>query len=63
MAGSLAHNNSSPFEPLSSAYDAWFEEEGKLIFAIEVKAFKKVLALLPRPWLEVGVGSGNYISS
>jgi len=60
MAGSLAYNNSSLFDPLSSAYDAWFEEKGKLIFAIEVKAFKKVLALLPKPWLEVGVGSGRF---
>jgi len=51
---------SSPFNDLAAAYDAWFEEEGKLIFAIEVKAFQEVLTLLPKPWLEVGVGSGRF---
>jgi len=50
----------SPFDALASAYDAWFEDEGKLIFATEVKAFKGVLPLLPKPWLEVGVGSGRF---
>lgn len=50
----------SPFDELASAYDAWFEEEGKLIFAIEVRAFQKILASLPKPWLEVGVGSGRF---
>lgn len=53
-------NNSSPFDTLASAYDAWFEGEGKLIFQTEVKAFQKVLARLPKPWLEVGVGSGRF---
>jgi SAM-dependent methyltransferase len=52
--------NTSPFDSLALAYDAWFEEEGKLIFAIEVKAFREVLPLLPKPWLEVGVGSGRF---
>jgi len=60
MAGSMVYSNNSPFDILASVYDAWFEEEGKLIFAIEVKAFQKVLALLPKPWLEVGVGSGRF---
>jgi SAM-dependent methyltransferase len=48
------------FDSLSSIYDAWFAEQGKLIFAIEVNAFEKVLPSLPRPWLEVGVGSGRF---
>jgi len=48
------------FDSLASAYDAWFDEEGKLIFAIEAKAFQEVLPLLPKPWLEVGVGSGRF---
>ena len=50
----------SPFDNLASAYDAWFEDEGKLIFAIEVEAFRKILPSLPEPWLEVGVGSGRF---
>jgi SAM-dependent methyltransferase len=49
-----------PFDNLASEYDAWFEGGGKLIFAIEVKAFQNILPLLPKPWLEVGVGSGRF---
>ncbi|HEX76175.1 MAG TPA: class I SAM-dependent methyltransferase [Dehalococcoidia bacterium] len=49
-----------PFDSLASVYDAWFEREGKSIFAIEVQAFQEVLPSLPRPWLEVGVGSGRF---
>jgi SAM-dependent methyltransferase len=59
MAG-LTEYSDSPFNSLASAYDAWFEDEGRLIFAIEVKAFRTVLSLLPKPWLEVGVGSGRF---
>jgi len=50
----------SPFDDLALDYDAWFEKEGRLIFAIEVSALREVLASLPRPWLEVGVGSGRF---
>lgn len=50
----------SPFDAMVSSYDAWFENEGKLIFDIEVSAFQKVTPQLPRPWLEVGVGSGRF---
>jgi SAM-dependent methyltransferase len=53
-------NGESPFDSLATAYDRWFEEKGRLIFEIEVRAFQKVLASLPRPWLEVGVGSGRF---
>ena len=48
------------FDNLAIAYDNWFDEEGKLIFAIEVRAFQEVLNSLPKPWLEVGVGSGRF---
>ena len=48
------------FDPLALAYDSWFDKEGKVIFDIEVRAFQEVLASLPRPWLEVGVGSGRF---
>jgi SAM-dependent methyltransferase len=59
MAGLTDHSD-SPIDSLASTYDAWFEEEGKLIFDIEVSAFKEVLHLLPKPWLEIGVGSGRF---
>jgi len=48
------------FNSLASDYDAWFEQEGRLIFASEVEALRPVLSLLPRPWIEVGVGSGRF---
>jgi SAM-dependent methyltransferase len=48
------------FNSLASHYDAWFEKEGRLIFASEVEALRKVLPLLPKPWIEVGVGSGRF---
>jgi len=48
------------FNSLASAYDAWFEGKGKPVFAIEVQAFKEVLSLLPKPWLEIGAGSGRF---
>jgi SAM-dependent methyltransferase len=48
------------FDSLAWAYDAWFEQEGKLIFALEVEALKQVLPLLPKPWIEVGIGSGRF---
>ncbi len=60
MASLMGHRNGSLFDSLAESYDAWFEEDGKRIFAIEVRAFQEVLILLPKPWLEVGVGSGRF---
>jgi len=48
------------FDSLASGYDAWFEEEGRLIFASEIEALRQALPLLPKPWIEVGVGSGRF---
>jgi SAM-dependent methyltransferase len=48
------------FNSLAPDYDAWFEQEGRLIFVSEVEALRPVLSLLPRPWIEVGVGSGRF---
>jgi SAM-dependent methyltransferase len=50
----------SPFDDLAQEYDAWFDKEGSLIFPIEVEAFKSLLPTLPKPWLEIGVGSGRF---
>jgi len=60
MADLTVYSNDSLFDSLATVYDAWFEEEGKLVFAIEVEALQGVLPLLPVPWLEVGVGSGRF---
>ena len=42
-------------------YDAWFETpRGAAIFAAELDAFQPLMIGLPRPWLEVGVGTGRF---
>ena len=56
MSGSKIH----AFDSLARAYDSWFEQEGGLIFALEVEALKQVLPLLPKPWIEIGIGSGRF---
>lgn len=48
------------FDSLAWAYDSWFEEEGRLTFVSEVEALKQVLSLVPKPLIEVGVGSGRF---
>jgi SAM-dependent methyltransferase len=53
----------SPFDDLAMEYDAWFDSEGSLIFLSETRAFKSLLSFLPRPWLEIGVGSGRFAHS
>ena len=60
IATSSINPKASPFDHLASDYDAWFEGEGKLTFDIEVQALQEVLPFLPKPWLEVGVGSGRF---
>ena len=60
MKRSLVNAETLPFDNLALDYDAWFEREGKIIFAVEVRAFQEALPSLPKPWLEVGVGSGRF---
>jgi SAM-dependent methyltransferase len=50
----------SPFDELAKEYDAWYDGEGSRIFINEVQAFQPLLPALPRPWLEIGVGSGRF---
>lgn len=52
--------NYSPFNELAQEYDAWFDGDGSLIFFNEVQAFRALLPSLPKPWLEIGVGSGRF---
>ncbi len=54
---------STPFDRYASDYDAWFDGEGRLTFAIELQAFQQLLPRLPKPWLEIGVGSGRFAQS
>jgi len=60
ITGIKGKNFSSPFDDLAPEYDAWFDREGSLIFSIETRAFKTLLPALPKPWLEVGIGSGRF---
>jgi len=50
----------SPFDELAQEYDAWFDGDGSLIFSNEVHAFETLLPSLPKPFLEIGVGSGRF---
>lgn len=53
-----------PFERHARRYDAWFDHErGRRIFPVEVACLRKILYDLPRPWLEVGVGTGRFASA
>lgn len=50
----------SPFDSLAEAYDSWYDGKGRLAFEIELAALRPLLAELPKPWLEVGVGTGRF---
>ena len=49
------------FDQNAASYDAWYDTpKGAAIFAEEVATLRPLLYGLPRPWLEVGVGSGRF---
>ena len=49
------------FDEQADRYDAWYDTPaGARAFAEEVGALRPLLAGLPRPWLEVGVGTGRF---
>jgi ubiquinone/menaquinone biosynthesis C-methylase UbiE len=50
-----------PFARHTAQYDAWFDSgEGRRIFDVETACIRSLLADSPRPWLEVGVGTGRF---
>ena len=50
-----------PFEKLAGRYDAWFDSpRGRKIFAAEAQTLRDLIEEMPRPWLEVGVGTGRF---
>jgi len=59
----LLQGEAALFDPLTSVYDEWFEKDGGLMFATELQAFQAILASLPKPWVEIGVGSGRFARS
>jgi SAM-dependent methyltransferase len=50
----------NPFDQQVAKYDAWYDTKGKMAFAIELNALRPLLKDLPRPYLEVGVGTGRF---
>ncbi len=53
-----------PFERLADRYDAWFDsEKGRSLLRVEVDCMRDLLAGAPRPWLEVGVGTGRFAAA
>ena len=49
-----------PFDSRADEYDAWYDGKGKLAFEIELAALRPLLPDCPKPWLEVGVGTGRF---
>jgi ubiquinone/menaquinone biosynthesis C-methylase UbiE len=48
-----------PFEKCWSDYDEWYEKHRELYLS-ELKAVEIASRGIPRPWLEVGVGTGRF---
>jgi len=49
------------FDRLANRYDAWFDSaEGRRIFLREMECLRALMAHAPRPWLEVGIGTGRF---
>lgn len=49
------------FQRQAGCYDAWFDsEDGKMLFASALLCLRQVSGNLPRPWLEIGVGTGRF---
>jgi ubiquinone/menaquinone biosynthesis C-methylase UbiE len=49
------------FSSNAEEYDAWYDSpRGKVLFATEAACLRPLMGLFPRPWLEVGVGTGRF---
>ena len=52
------------FERLAARYDAWYDgPAGAAVFPSEVACLAPLLRGLPRPWAEIGVGSGRFAAA
>ena len=57
----MSDTTTNPFDLAADRYDAWFEsEEGRPLFALELRCLKELLGPLTGRWLEVGVGTGRF---
>ena len=51
----------SVFDQHAERYDAWYDTpRGRAAFESETACLAALLGRLPRPWLEVGVGTGRF---
>jgi len=49
------------FEELAERYDAWYDGSvGRIAFPLEVAVLQPLLMGSPKPWIEIGVGSGRF---
>lgn len=49
------------FDAYADRYDAWYDSQtGKILFTTELACLRPLLELFPRPYLEVGVGTGRF---
>ena len=54
----------APFERLTGRYDRWFDgKKGRRVFLAETECIRGLLVDAPRPWLEVGVGTGRFAAA
>jgi ubiquinone/menaquinone biosynthesis C-methylase UbiE len=52
------------FERLAARYDGWFDSaRGRRIFGVEAGCIRDLLEEMPRPWLEVGIGTGRFAAA
>ena len=53
------------FERLADSYDAWYDSpKGACLFTVEMACIRLALEQPPpRPWLEVGVGTGRFAAA
>jgi ubiquinone/menaquinone biosynthesis C-methylase UbiE len=51
----------SPFQEDAQQYDAWYETpKGRALLATEAACLRPLLSQFPRPYLEIGVGTGRF---
>lgn len=49
------------FEGLAQRYNGWYEGDvGRVLFPMEVECLRPLLSGLPKPHLEVGIGTGRF---
>lgn len=55
---------SAVFDRQATRYDAWYDSPtGASLFAQELDAIRPLLTRLPRPWIEVGTGTGRFAAA